>query len=28
MLELLYDNEKLADTDRMVGDIRAVLRER
>jgi protein SCO1 len=27
MLELLYDNEKLADTDRMVGDIRAVLRE-
>jgi protein SCO1 len=28
MLELLYDNEKLADTDRMAGDIRAVLRER
>jgi protein SCO1 len=28
MLELLYDNEKLADTDRMVGDIRAVLGER
>jgi protein SCO1 len=27
-LELLYDNEKLADTDRMVGDIRKVLAEK
>jgi protein SCO1/2 len=27
-LELLYDNEKLADTDRMIGDIRKVLAER
>lgn len=27
-LELLYDNEKLADSDRMVGDIRKVLAER
>ena len=28
MWELLYDNEKLADIQRMVGDIRAVLQER
>ncbi len=27
-LELLYDNEKLADTDRMVGDIHKVLTEK
>jgi protein SCO1 len=27
-LELLYDNEKLAETDRMVGDIRKVLAEK
>jgi protein SCO1/2 len=27
-LELLYDNEKLTDTDRMLGDIRKVLAER
>jgi protein SCO1/2 len=27
-LELLYDNEKLADTDRMVGDIRKILAEK
>jgi protein SCO1/2 len=27
-LEMLYDNEKLADTDRMVGDIRKILAER
>ncbi len=27
-LELLYDNEKLADTDRIVGDIRKVLAEK
>jgi protein SCO1/2 len=27
-LELLYDNEKLADTERMVGDIRKVLAEK
>jgi protein SCO1/2 len=27
-LELLYDNEKLAETDRMVGDIRKILAEK
>jgi cytochrome oxidase Cu insertion factor (SCO1/SenC/PrrC family) len=27
-LELLYDNDKLVDTDRMVGDIRKVLTEK